>query len=335
VDIQAFADRRARLLRSMGRGIAVIPTAPERVRNRDSHYPYRHDSYFYYLTGFPRTRSRGPARWRAPRSRLLFCREKDPRNARVWDGYRLGPEAARAAFGFDEAWPIGSLDDRRLPELLADQPGAVTQMGLRQRLGRRRCLGRAQRRARQGPHRPHAPAEIRDVRVELDEMRLVKDASRDRHHAPRRRISGAAHCRAMRATRPGRHEYEIEAELLHEFRRRRQPGPAYTSIVAGGANACVLHYVDNDQRLRDGDLLLIDAGCELDGYASDITRTFPVSAASPVRSAMSMSSCSPRRPRQSPPDRPARPGTQPHDAAVKVLAQGMLDLGCSRAASTA
>ncbi|MCC6657825.1 MAG: aminopeptidase P N-terminal domain-containing protein, partial [Rhodocyclaceae bacterium] len=274
VDIQAFADRRARLLRSMGRGIAVIPTAPERVRNRDSHYPYRHDSYFYYLTGFPEPEAALVLIAGDSPQALLFCREKDP-DKEVWDGFRHGPEAARATFGFDAALPIASLDDK-LFELLAGQPVLHYSMGHDADWDDRlvKALNRVRADVRNGVH---APAEIRDVRVELDEMRLVKDT---RETADMRRaadISAAAHRRAMRATAPGRFEYEIEAELAHEFRRCGAQAPAYSPIVAGGANACILHYVDNSQPLRDGVLLLIDAGCEVDSYAADITRTFPVS----------------------------------------------------------
>jgi len=323
VDIQAFVDRRARLLRTMGRGIAVVPTAPERVRNRDSHYPYRHDSYFYYLSGFAEPEAcvvlvAGDA----PRA-LLFCREKDAERE-VWDGFRHGPEAAREAFRFDEAFPIGSLDEK-LADLLAGQPALHYSMGHDAGWDDRvvAALNRVRANVRGGTH---APAEIRDVRVELDEMRLVKDAHEIADMRRAADISAAAHRRAMRATAPGRFEYEVEAELMHEFRRSGAQAPAYSPIVAGGANACVLHYVGNSQSLRDGDLLLIDAGCEVDSYAADITRTFPVSGKfSPAQRDVYQLVLAAQDAAIAQ-IRPGQPWDAPHEAAVRVLAQGMLDL---------
>ena len=323
MDIQAFVDRRARLLRTMGRGIAVVPTAPERVRNRDSHYPYRHDSYFYYLSGFAEPEAcvvlvAGDA----PRA-LLFCREKDAERE-VWDGFRHGPEAARKAFRFDEAFPIGSLDEK-LADLLAGQPALHYSMGHDAGWDDRvvAALNRVRANVRGGTH---APAEIRDVRVELDEMRLVKDAHEIADMRRAADISAAAHRRAMRATAPGRFEYEVEAELMHEFRRSGAQAPAYSPIVAGGANACVLHYVGNSQSLRDGDLLLIDAGCEVDSYAADITRTFPVSGKfSPAQRDVYQLVLAAQDAAIAQ-IRPGQPWDAPHEAAVRVLAQGMLDL---------
>ncbi|MBM3391565.1 MAG: M24 family metallopeptidase [Betaproteobacteria bacterium] len=321
--MQAFVDRRARLLRTMGRGIAVVPTAPERVRNRDSHYPYRHDSYFYYLSGFAEPEAcvvlvAGDA----PRA-LLFCREKDAERE-VWDGFRHGPEAAREAFRFDEAFPIGSLDEK-LADLLAGQPALHYSMGHDAGWDDRvvAALNRVRANVRGGTH---APAEIRDVRVELDEMRLVKDAHEIADMRRAAGISAAAHRRAMRATAPGRFEYEVEAELMHEFRRSGAQAPAYSPIVAGGANACVLHYVGNSQSLRDGDLLLIDAGCEVDSYAADITRTFPVSGKfSPAQRDVYQLVLAAQDAAIAQ-IRPGQPWDAPHEAAVRVLAQGMLDL---------
>ncbi len=315
--------RRARLAQAMLGGVAVIPTAPERVRNRDTHFPYRYDSHFYYLTGFPEPEAvlvlvAGPQ----PRS-LLFCREKNAERE-TWDGFRFGPEAARERFGVDEAHPIGELDTR-LAALLADQPalyfpvGADAQWDLRAMA----WLNAVRAQARAGVA---APERVQDVRALVDEMRLVKDAHEQDLMRRAAAISAAAHQRAMRAARPGRFEYELEAELLHEFRTRGAQFPAYWPIVAGGANACVLHYVSNGDVLRDGELVLIDAGCELGGYASDITRTFPVgrkfSAAqkevyeivlAAQRAAVGKV-------------RAGNAWNEPHDAAVRVLAQGMIDL---------
>ena len=327
LDITPFQARRTRLLQTMqaaGGGVAIIATAPERIRNRDAHYTYRFDSYFYYLTGF-----REPeavlvlVAGEAPRS-LLFCRSKDIERE-IWDGYRHGPEAARESFGFDEAHPIAELDEQ-LATLFANQPAVFHSVGYDSAWDARvtEALNRVRAMARSGAH---APALIRDVRSLIDEMRLVKDEAELAIMRRAADISGGAHRRAMRATRPGAREYEIEAELLHEFRRHGSQAPAYSSIVAGGANACVLHYVENDALLRDGDLLLIDAGCELDGYASDITRTFPVNGrfSGPQKAAYELVLAA-----QAAAIAATRAGVgwnDPHDAATRVLAQGFIDLG--------
>ncbi len=327
LDIAPFQARRTRLLATMqaaGGGVAIIPTAPEHLRNRDTHYGYRFDSYFYYLTGF-----REPeavlvlVAGDTPRS-LLFCRTKDMERE-IWDGYRFGPDAAREAFGFDAAHPIAELDEQ-LGTLFANQPAIFHSMGYEAAWDTRvtDALNRVRAQARTGCQ---APGQIRDVRSLIDEMRLIKDASEITTLRRAADISGGAHRRAMQATRPGIHEYEIEAELIHEFRRHGSQAPAYGSIVAGGANACVLHYVENDGLLRDGDLLLIDAGCELDGYASDITRTFPVNGrfSGPQKAAYELVLAA-----QAAAIAATRPGAgwnAPHDAATRVLAQGFIDLG--------
>lgn len=319
------AGRRQRLAQAMPGGIAVIPTAPERARNRDTHYPYRHDSYFYYLTGFLEPESvlvlvADPEA--GPRS-ILFCRERHPERE-TWDGFRHGPEGARERFGFDEAQPIARLDEA-MAALLADREALWYPVGADPEWDARamRWLNAVRANARSGVA---APQQLHDVRAPLDEMRLVKDAQELAVMRRAAAISTGAHRRAMQAARPGRNEYEIEAELLYEFRRHGAQFPAYWPIVAGGANACVLHYVANDAPLADGALLLIDAGCELDGYAADITRTFPVGGRYSgaqrevyelvlAAQAAAMGEV-----------RAGRPWNAPHDAAVKVLAQGMIDL---------
>ena len=322
-DPRPHAARRARLAAAMGGGVAVVPTAPERARNRDTHYPFRFDSHFYYLCGFPEPEAALViVAGDRPRS-LLFCREKNEERE-IWDGFRYGPAAAREHFGVDEAYPIAELD-ARLADLLADQPCLHYPMGADASWDARAMgwLNAVRAKARAGVAAPERAA---DIRALVDEMRLVKDASEIALMRRAADISAAAHRRAIAAAAPGRHEYELEAELLHEFRRRGAQAPAYGSIVAGGPNACVLHYVSNDARLQEGDLVLIDAGCELDGYASDITRTFPVgprfSAAQRevyeiVLAAQAAAVAA---------TRPGRTWNEPHDAAVRVLAQGMLDL---------
>src|SRR5262245_36889443 len=323
VDIGVYQRRRARLAAAMGSGVAFVPTAPERTRNRDAHYPYRFDSYFYYLTGF-----REPdavlaiVAGKHPKY-ILFCRDKDAERE-VWDGFRYGPEAARAAFGFDEAHAISRLD-AVAPELIAGHVALYCHLGADAAWDARVTgwINQVRGQARAGAV---APREVKDVRALLDEMRLVKgpeELAVMRHAAE---ITAGAHRRAMRAAKAGRAEYEIEAELLHEFRRHGALAPAYTPIVAAGERACVLHYVQNDGVLVDGELLLIDAGCELEGYAADLTRTFPVNGrfSAPQREIYDMVLAAQAAAIAA--VQPGAPWDAPHRAAVNVLAQGLIDL---------
>jgi Xaa-Pro aminopeptidase len=319
--IPPYLERRRRLAQAMGEGVAVVPTAPERLRNRDTHFPYRFDSHFYYLTGFAEPES--VLLLTAQGRSLLFCRERNEERE-IWDGFRHGPEQARERFAFDEAYPIGALDEK-VAELLENQPALHYPVGADAEWDARamRWLNCVRAKGRAGIT---APERVQDVRSLIDDMRLVKDAQETALMRRAAGIAAGAHRRAMQATRPGRNEYEIEAELLYEFRRHGAQFPAYSPIVAGGANSCVLHYVFNNAVLHDGDLLLIDAGCELDGYASDITRTFPVNGRfSPAQrevydivlaaQAAAMDKV-----------RPGNAWIEPHEAAVRVLAQGLLDL---------
>jgi Xaa-Pro aminopeptidase len=324
-----YAERRARLASHLGKdGIAIIPTAPERPRNRDTDFLYRHDSYFYYLTGFTE-----PNAWlvlAGDGRATLFCAPKDLERE-IWDGYRLGPEAAPAVLGVDEAFSAADLD-ARLPKLLENRstvwfPFAIHK-GLETRIDG--WLQSVRARVRYGAL---CPEEQRDLCGPLDEMRLVKDAHEQDIMRRAAQISARAHVRAMqlssRMLREGRdvREYHLDAELLHEFRFGGSQYPAYYSIVAAGANACVLHYRADAAPLRPGELVLIDAGCELDGYASDITRTFPADGkfTGPQRALYDLVLAS-----QDAAAAATKAGnrfTDPHDAAVRVLAQGMLDFG--------
>lgn len=326
--MSAFAARRARLCAQMQPGaVAILPTAPEAPRNSDSDYPYRHDSYFYYLTGFTEPDSvlvLVAAHGATAAQAILFCRQKNAERE-IWDGFRHGPEGAKAAFGFDAAFPIEELDTE-MTRLLANAPAAYYALGHSAALDlqMKTWLGGVRRQARTGVT---APSVAHDLLALLDEMRLFKDDGEQALMLRAATISGQAHERAMRASRPGMFEYEIEAELLHEFRRNGAQFPAYTPIVAAGANACVLHYNVNNAQSRDGDLILIDAGCELDSYAADITRTYPVngrfSEAQKVLYQLVLAA-------QAAALAQVRPGTiytAIHDAAVRVLAQGMLDTG--------
>jgi Xaa-Pro aminopeptidase len=323
-----FAARRARLAAQMLPGaVAVLPTAPEVARNSDSDYPYRHDSYFYYLTGFTEPESvlvLVAAHGDRPARSVLFCREKNLERE-IWDGYRYGPEAARTAFGMDEAWPISELDTR-LPDLLADAPALYYATASNAALDAQVAgwIKAVRARSRSGVT---APSAFHDLLPLLDEMRLVKDADELAIMQRAGDISGNAHARAMRAARPGLHEYALEAELLYEFRRNGAQFPAYTPIVASGPNACVLHYNVNDRLMQDGELVLIDAGCELDGYASDITRTFPVNGRFTPAQRTLYELVLAAQDAAFAAIEPGRPYSAFHEAALRVLVQGMLDLG--------
>jgi Xaa-Pro aminopeptidase len=323
-----YAARRARLAAQMLPGaVAVLPTAPEAPRNGDSDYPYRHDSYFYYLSGFTEPESvlvLIAARGERPARSILFCREKNLERE-IWDGYRYGPEAARTAFGMDEAWPVSELD-ARLPDLLADAPALYYATASNAALDAQvqGWIKAVRARSRSGVT---APGAFHDLLPLLDEMRLIKDEDEQATMRRAGEISGNAHARAMRAARPGLHEYALEAELLYEFRRKGAQYPAYPSIVASGPNACVLHYNANDRIMQDGDLVLIDAGCELDGYASDITRTFPVNGRfSPAQRRLYELVLTAQEAAFAA-IAPGRPYSAFHEAALRVLVQGMLDLG--------
>jgi Xaa-Pro aminopeptidase len=320
-----YAQRRARLakaLREAGGGVAVLPTAPERMRNADSEHAYRHDSSFFYLTGFTE-----PGAWLmvdAKGRSLLLCRPKDSERE-LWDGLRLGPDAAPAVLGVDAARPVGELD-AAMAECLADQPAVWFPFAGHEGLSRRIAgwLDELRERSYRGVE---APSQQRDLSVLIDELRLFKDSHEVEQMRRAGTIGAAGHVRAMQACKPGLREYELEAELLYEFRRQGAVGPAYTSIVAAGANACILHYAAGDTPLHAGELCLIDAGCEYGSYASDITRTFPVDGrfTGEQRAVYDLVLAA-----QEAAIAETRPGARKMDshwAAVRVLAQGMLDLG--------
>jgi Xaa-Pro aminopeptidase len=324
ININEFKQRRNTLIQQMNVGVAIIPTSPEVLRNRDSHYLYRFDSYFYYLTGFKEPEALLVLVAGTERKSILFCRDKNMERE-IWDGFRYGAEGAKSAFGLDETYTIDQLDEV-LPSLLSNQPKLFYSLGVDAKWDSQviSCLNGLREQARMGVS---VPDEMTDVRKLVDEMRLVKtpyelDVMRRSAH-----IAAGAHQRAMQKTKVGKMENEIEAEFLHEFYRKGAQAPAYTSIVAGGANACTLHYNANNCVLKDGDLLLIDAGCELDGYASDITRTFPVNGkfsaaqkdiyelvlAAQIAAIEKVST--------------KNHWNAPHEAALNVLVQGFIDFG--------
>lgn len=320
-----FARRRRRLMQMMGRGsIAILPTAPQKHRNRDTEYPYRPDSDFYYLTGFPEPEAclvlvpgRGHGEY------ILFNRERDPEQE-TWTGRRAGQEGACERHGADDAFPITDIDDI-LPGLMEDKARVYYAMGCDPEFDRRvmEWLNRVRSKSRAGVH---TPAEFVALDHLLHDMRLYKSRAELKAMRTAARISADAHIRAMRACRPGLMEYQVEAEILHEFMHGGARAPAYPSIVAGGDNACILHYTENGAELRDGDLLLIDAGAEYDCYAADITRTFPVNGrfSGPQKALYELVLAS-----QAAAIAEVRPGNHwnaPHEAAVRVLTEGLVEL---------
>ncbi|NDE01595.1 MAG: Xaa-Pro aminopeptidase [Gammaproteobacteria bacterium] len=320
-----FARRRRQLVKAMGRdAIAIIPAAPVHLRNNDVEYAYRQDSNFFYLTGFAEPESVAVLVPGRPQGEyLLFVRDRDPARE-TWDGRRAGPVGARREYGADDAFPIGDIDDI-LPGLMEGRAKVYYTVGIHREFDQR-VVGWVNGLRAQAKQGRHAPYEMVALEHEFHEMRLFKsraECAQMRHAAE---IAARAHVRAMRACRPGRFEYEIAAEIRHEFMLARAD-ISYLPIVGGGANGCILHYRENADELQDGELLLIDAGCEYESYASDITRTFPVNG------------------RFTPPQRAAydvvleanlaaidavRPGAswnRPHEVAVQVLTAGMVRLG--------
>jgi Xaa-Pro aminopeptidase len=323
---QEFARRRRDLMSHMEPdSIAIVPSAREKNRNRDTDYPFRQDSDFYYLTGFPEPdavlvllpgRAHGEV--------VLFCRDRDPA-MELWNGYRAGPEGACGKYGADDAFPIGDIDDI-LPGLIEGRERVYYSMGRNAEFDRHvmSWVNTIRAKVRAGAH---PPGEFLDLDHVLHDLRLYKSAAELRLMRQAGRISAQAHVRAMQACRPGLYEYQLEAELQHEFGRNGARFPAYSSIVGAGDNACILHYHENEAQIKDGDLVLIDAGCELDHYAADITRTFPANgkftkeqqALYEVVLASQLAAIE-----------TIRPGSHwntAHDTTVQVITQGLKDLG--------
>jgi Xaa-Pro aminopeptidase len=305
-------------------GIAILPAAPTRVRNRDVEYAYRQDSDFHYLTGFPEPEAVAvlmPGREHG--EYVLFCRDRDPLRE-TWDGRRAGPEGAVRDFSADDAFPIGDIDDI-LPGMLEHSERVYYTMGLSAEFDQR-LLGWVNQLRAAAKSGVSTPTEFVALDHLLHDMRLFKSRGEVAAMRKAAKIAAGAHVRAMRACRPGMMEYEIEAEFLHEF-RRHDATTSYHPIVGSGANGCILHYVENRDLLKEGDLLLIDAGCEYDYYASDITRTFPVSGRfSPEQRALYEVVLE----AQLAAIDKVRPGNHwddPHDAAVRVLTRGLVRLG--------
>jgi len=326
ITAQEFARRRRDLMAHMeDNSIAVVSAAPERTRNRDVEHHYRQDSDFWYLSGFPEPEAvlvLIPGREHG--EFVLFCRERD-RTMETWNGYRAGPEGAVNKYGADDAFPISDIDEI-LPGLIEGRERVYYDLGREPDFDRRLMswVNAIRAKVRTGAH---PPGEFLALTHLLHDQRLYKSAGEIKVMRRAGEIAAAGHIRGMQTVYPGMYEYQLEAEYLHEFTHRGARFTAYPSIVGGGRNGCILHYIDNSEKLKDGDLVLVDAGCELDLYASDITRTYPVngkfSAAQQALYELVLAS-------QYAAIDEVKPGNHwnaPHEAAVRVLAQGMKDLG--------
>ncbi|MGR9107321.1 MAG: Xaa-Pro aminopeptidase [Gammaproteobacteria bacterium] len=321
-----FRHRRKEFLRLVGTGnIALIASAPVSQRNNDVDYPYRQDSDFYYLTGFDEPEALAvfiPGR--RPAEYVLFCREFDETMA-LWTGHHAGIEGAKEVYGADDAFPIADVDEI-LPGLMENKGRVIYPMGRNSDLHHQvlEWVKQLRDKVRSGIS---APMEFVAIENLVHEMRLYKSAAELKLMRNAAKVSATAHIRAMQTARAGLYEHQIEAELLHEFTRNGMRHPAYPSIVAGGSNACVLHYTQNKDKLKDGDLLLIDAGAENQYYASDITRTFPISGRFSEAQRLLYQLVLDAQLAAIEKVRPGNHWNDPHDAAVKVLTRGLVDLG--------
>jgi len=326
MDKREYSRRRKRLMDMMGdETVAIIPTAPVNIRNRDVEFPFRPDSDFYYLTGYSEPEAVAvliPDRHHG--EFVLFCRERDPK-METWNGRRAGLEGACEIFGANDAFPIEDMDDI-LPGLLEDRERIFYTMG-HDAVFDQRVLGwvnQVRKRARTGVN---APDEFISLNHLLHEMRLFKSKSEIAVMRKAAKISAIAHKRAMRVCRPGMMEYQIEAELLHEFMTHGARSAAYPSIVGSGENSCILHYTENASELKDGDVLLIDAGAEYDNYASDISRTFPVNGKFSKEQRQIYELVLEANLAAIAEVKPGNHWNDPHDTAVRILTEGLLSLG--------
>ncbi len=322
---EEFARRRDQLMRMVGDGgIAILPSAPVRLRSRDVEYRYRQDSDFYYLTGFAEPDAVAVlAPGRDKGEYLLFCRERDEEKE-LWDGRRAGPAGAIEQYGAHDAFPIDDIDDI-LPGIIESCPRVYYTMGLYTDFDAR--IAEWINSLRSGESRGvHTPQEFIALDHLLHDMRLYKSRAEVAAMRKAAKVAVKAHERAMRVVRPGLYEYEVEAEYRHEF-RRNDAWVSYSPIVGSGRNSCTLHYVDNNQQLTDGDLLLIDAGCELDYYASDITRTLPVNGKFTPAQRDVYEVVLEAQYAAIDKTRKGNHWNEPHDAAVEVITRGLKDLG--------
>ncbi|MFT6288097.1 MAG: Xaa-Pro aminopeptidase [Alcanivorax sp.] len=321
-----YARRRKNLMALMEpNSIAIIPAAREQMRSRDTHFPFRQDSDFYYLSGFQEPDA---VLVLIPERRhgqfVMFSRDKDP-TSELWDGYRAGPEGVCSEYGADDAFPLSDIDDI-LPGLIEGRDRVYYSMGRSSDFDQQITAWVSSIRSKEASGAV-PPGEFTDLDHMLHDLRLLKSAAEIRLMRKAGEITGKAHEQAMRISRSGFYEYHLEAELQYEFARSGARHPAYPSIVGGGDNGCILHYIENNARLKEGDLVLIDAGCEYQGYAADVTRTFPVNGRfSPAQRALydvvlaaQLAGIAEIR--------SGNHWNQFHDATVKVITEGLVKLG--------
>ncbi|WP_416396862.1 Xaa-Pro aminopeptidase [Allohahella sp. A8] len=319
-------DRRRKALMAMmpAASIAILPAAPERIRNRDVEFPYRQDSDFYYLSGFPEPRSVLVLRPGNPHGEaVLFCQDKEPELER-WNGRIIGQTEAVDGYGFDDAFPIKDIDDI-LPGMLESASEVFYDYGANEAFDANvtRWLNRIRTQIREGARLPDS---IKPLQYNLHHLRSYKSAEEIKVMREAGRISAEAHMAAMQLCKPGMYEYELEAIINYEFARQGAVSWAYPAIVGGGANACILHYRENNQKLKDGDLVLIDAGCELAYYAADITRTFPVNGRFTAEQKAVYDIVLEAQLQSIQQVMPGKHWNEPHEASVRVITQGLKDL---------
>jgi len=320
-----FARRRKQLMRMIGdEGIAILPGAPARTRSRDVEYRYRQDSDFYYLTGFAEPESVAVlAPGREAGEFVVFCRERNREKER-WNGTREGPEGAVANFAADDAFPIEDIDDI-LPGIIESRRSVYYTMGVYSEFDQHIAdwIKSLRSRGAAGIHTPHEFVALDHL---LHDMRLYKSRAEVSAMRKAAKIAVGAHRRAIAGVRPGMYEYEVEAIFLHEF-RQHDATLSYSPIVGSGINACTLHYVDNNHRIEDGELLLIDAGCEYDYYASDVTRTFPATGRFTPEQLGIYEIVLEAQLAAIEKTRVGNHWNDPHDAAVRVVTRGLRKLG--------
>ncbi len=323
--LKEFKERRKELMHMVGGdSIVIIPAAPERKRNRDVYHRYRQDSDFFYLTGFVEPEAvlvLVPGREHG--EVLIFCREKDPLKE-TWDGRRVGLEAVCDIFAVDDSFPIADIDDI-LPGIIEGREKLYCTMGIDSSFDKKVMgwINHIREHSRKGVHPPHEIVSLENL---LHEMRLFKSSFEIKMMKRAAKISAEGHIRAMQACKPGMMEYELDAEIVHHFMKSGATY-AYPSIVGGGENGCILHYIENNSQLKDGDLVLIDAGAEYDHYAGDISRTFPVNG---KFSAEQKAVYEVVLAAQNAAIEAAKPGNhwnQPHELVVRVITEGLIDLG--------
>lgn len=323
---QEHSRRRKQLMEQMDpNSIAIVPSAHEHIRNRDCEYPFRQDSDFFYLTGFSEPES---VLVLLPKRKhgqyVLFCRDRD-KSMELWNGYRAGPEGACEIFGADDAFPINDIDDI-LPGLIEGRDRVYYAMGRHAEFDRSvmEWVNIIRSKLHSGGH---PPGEFLDLDHLLHDQRLFKSASEIRLMRKAGKISAAAHVRAMKYCKPGINEYHLEAEILHEFAMNGARAPAYSTIVGSGKNGCILHYLENSDTIKDGDLVLIDAGCELEHYAADITRTFPSNGKFSVEQKALYEVVLKSQLAAIKTIKPGGHWNESHDATVKVITKGLIELG--------